>query len=93
MSLSLCLGVKIPLKTKKRRSNGDRIGQKRRYRRRIKHGIPKTQKLYFTIDGNFTNHPLAYCTYHHGVVTQGLMDTHKCVERLCPRLRIGDVYE
>ena len=83
MFLSLCLGVKIPLKTKKRRSNGDRIGQKRRYRRRIRHGIPKTKNLYFCIDGNFTYYPLAYCTYHHGVVTQGLMDTHTNVLSGC----------
>lgn len=53
----------------------------------------KTEHQYLSIDGNWTHHPMAYCTFHHGVLTQGLIDTHRCVQRNCARLRVGDVYE
>ena len=43
---------------------------------------------YRCIDGNWTKRPAAYCTYHHGVLTEALMKVHKCKERECKRLRL-----
>jgi len=52
----------------------------------MKSGVPKTKNLYWCVDGNYTNHPLAYCTFYHGVLTKGLMELHTCKERCCLRL-------
>lgn len=41
---------------------------------------------YRCIDNNWTYHPAAYCKYHQGVLTEGLMKTHRCRERKCKRL-------
>ena len=38
------------------------------------------------IDGNWTKHPVAFCWYHQGALTQNMMHTHKCCERGCRRL-------
>ena len=42
---------------------------------------------YKCIDGNWTWHPVAYCKYKKGVLTEGLIKTHHCRERKCPRLQ------
>lgn len=39
------------------------------------------------IDGNWTKRPAAYCTYHHGVLTEAMMKVHKCTQKECQRLR------
>ena len=39
------------------------------------------------IDGNWTKRPSAYCTYHHGVLTEAMMKVHKCTQKECQRLR------
>ena len=75
------------LKIKRKR----RLSQRRR--RKGNRGVRKTQKSYFAIDGNFTRHPVAYCTYYHGVLTNNLMNVHKCRARQCCRLREGDQYD
>ena len=33
---------------------------------------------YRAIDGNVLKHPVAYCAYHHGYLTNKLIKTHKC---------------
>lgn len=75
----------------KGRSRGNVKAQRKRKQQRQK--VPRTKNEYWCIDGNFTVHPLAYCTYYHGVLTQGLMDTHHCKEKGCHRLREGDSFE
>lgn len=68
----------MTLKNKHRnngKGKGNRKEQLKRRRKRQKNQVPKTKNSYWCIDGNFTNHPVAYCTYYHGVLTQGLMDT------------------
>ena len=42
---------------------------------------------YRLIDGNWAKEPVAYCTYHHGCLTEALMKVHKCKERECARLK------
>ena len=52
-----------------------------------RHGdVKKTEFEYLTIDGNWTNHPVAFCHYYRGALTRGLMHTHKCSEKNCRRL-------
>ena len=55
----------------------------------------KNQKMYEykCIDGNWTKHPVAFCTRYSGVLTKGLMKTHRCEERNCPRLKRGVEFE
>jgi len=48
---------------------------------------------YECIDGNFTFYPVAVCHWHKGVLTRGLMKTHRCKERKCPRLQEGVTFE
>lgn len=48
---------------------------------------PEEYWEYKCIDGNWTKRPVAYCTYKKGVLTEGLMKTHRCRERQCKRLR------
>lgn len=78
------------MKSDKRKGNWKE--QRKRRRRRLK-DQPKTKNFYWCVDGNLTNHPIAYCTYYHGVLTQGLLDTHGCRGRECVRLREGDTFE
>lgn len=42
--------------------------------------------FYKCIDGNWTYHPEAYCKARKGVLTKGLMKTHRCRERACMHL-------
>jgi hypothetical protein len=66
----------------------------KRKKRKWKHtGEKKCKYLYECIDGNMTYYPVAYCQYHDGVLTKGLMHTHRCHERHCKRLQEGDDYE
>lgn len=82
------LMVKMNLKI----SKGDRKGQLKRRRKRLK-GQKPTKYYYQCIDGNWTKYPVAYCLYHKGELTKGLMDTHRCKQRKCPRLCEGEIYE
>lgn len=41
-------------------------------------GVKRRKYQYQTIDGNWTFYHLAVCTYYKGVLTRGLMRTHKC---------------
>jgi len=53
---------------------------------------PRTKNDYECIDGNWTYHPAAYCTRYHGVLTEGLLNTHQCRIKQCRRL-IEDKWE
>ena len=57
--------------------------KKRTYRHS---GVPKTKYMYEMIDGNWTQHPVAFCHYYRGVLTRGLMHTHSCCDKQCKRL-------
>lgn len=62
---------------------GKKKKRKSRYRQT---GVPKTNKYYETIDGNWTNHPVAFCWHYKGALTGGMMHTHNCYDRQCKRL-------
>lgn len=48
---------------------------------------PEERWEYKLIDGNWSPRAVAYCTYHHGCMTEALMKVHKCRERQCKRLK------
>ena len=50
---------------------------------------PEERWEYRLIDGNWSPRAVAYCTYHHGYLTEPLMKVHKCRKRQCQRLRDG----
>ena len=45
---------------------------------------------WLTIDGNWTKHPVAYCKWYKGVLTEKLMKVHKCKKKQCKRLEYYD---
>lgn len=55
--------------------------------------VEKTKYEYRTVDGNWTNHPCAYCKRYHGVLTLGIMQTHKCKQINCCRLNTNIKFE
>lgn len=59
---------------------------KKRKRKNRHEGVPRTKEYYECIDGNWTNHPVAFCYYKKAALTRGLMNTHRCCERQCKRL-------
>jgi hypothetical protein len=73
--------VKINLKNKKKKHHSHHLGEKR------------CEFQYKCIDGNWTWFPAAYCEYYDGVLTVGLMKTHRCRKRKCPRLQEGVDFE
>ena len=54
-----------------------------------KNGEVKRQEIweYRLIDNNWTRHPVAYCRWYHGYLTEGLIKTHKCREKNCRRFQ------
>lgn len=48
---------------------------------------PEERWEYRLIDGNWSPRAVAYCTYHHGYLTEALMKVHGCKKRQCQRLR------
>lgn len=44
---------------------------------------------YRLIDNNWSTRAIAYCTYHHGYLTEALMKVHGCKKRKCQRLRVN----
>lgn len=68
------------------KGKGDiRSQRKRRKKRKLECTVScKYHAEFFeTIDGNFTNYPYAYCTYHDGWLTPNLTMTHNCVDKDC----------
>lgn len=58
-------------------------------RKKKKLCIPKGERMewqYKCIDGNWSYYPVAYCKYYDGVLTEGLIHTHRCREKECNRL-------
>lgn len=76
----------------KNRSKGNRKAQRKRRKERLKNKPPKSRYKVQLIDGNFTYYPIAYCKYHQAFMTEGLMATHRCVNRKCKRLIHGDLF-
>lgn len=65
------------------RNKGNRKAQRKRRIERFKN-LPKKQEYkYETIDGNLTYYPIAYCKHHGAWLTQGIADTHRCLQRKC----------
>lgn len=62
------------------------VGDDMKKRKNPHEGVPRTKEYYETIDGNWTNHPVAFCYRYRGALTRGLMHTHKCCDRDCKRL-------
>lgn len=59
-----------------------------------RHGdVPETKYYYETIDGNWTNHPVAFCHWYKGALTRNMMRTHGCCERGCKRLNKNYKFE
>ena len=65
---------------------GNRVKQKQKRKARLS----KLDKAQFDhavsrqlIDGNFSVYAMAYCPYYKGYLTQGLIDTHRCIKRGC----------
>lgn len=67
--------------------------QKKRKKRPKAPRGKRTEWLYRCIDGNWTYYPAAYCKYHQGVLTEGLLQTHRCRQRQCKRLDEGTEFE
>lgn len=68
------------------RSRGNRKEQAKRRRQRKKDLPVKQSQKYQLIDGNFTYYPAAYCKYHKGWLSVGLIQTHKCQKKGCPMM-------
>lgn len=75
------------------KNKGNRKAQQKRRRERLKHLPPKQPAKVQLIDGNWTFYPDAFCKAHGAYLTQGLIDTHRCVKRQCKGFRkvIDDV--
>ena len=59
-----------------------------RKRRKINNrGIPKQDKDYRLVDGNYSNQPYAYCCYHKGYMTKNQTTLHKCNKKNCEQLK------
>ena len=61
--------------------------KKRAYRHT---GVPKTKYKYETIDGNWIQHPVAFCYRYKGVLTRNTMHKYQCYERECKRLDMNN---
>jgi hypothetical protein len=70
-------------KTLKNRHKGDIKAQKKRRKERLKQRPKKSDVKVQLIDGNWSFYPVAFCVYHTGYLTQGLIDTHRCDKRNC----------
>lgn len=75
----------------KNRHKGNRKRQKKKRRERLKNLPPKQDVKFQLIDGNWSYYPVAECKCHSGFLTQGLMDTHRCMERKCSGLKVMSV--
>ena len=73
--------------TLKNKGKGNRKAQQKRRRNRWKNIPPKQDEPFQLIDGNWSFYPIGECSRYHGYLTQGLCDTHRCIERECQRFR------
>lgn len=70
---------------KQKRTHGNRQAQLARRRERMKNR-PAPGDHEILIDGNVSRYSVAYCTWHAGFLTIGLMETHECKISGCPYL-------
>lgn len=66
-------------------NKGNKIAQRKRRKERLKCRPKRRSHEYELIDGNYSFYPVAECKYHKAYLTQGLIDTHNCIERECKR--------
>lgn len=67
---------------------GDIKRQRQRRRQRSKSLPVRLDNEVELIDGNYTHYPVAYCGIHRAYLSQGLRDTHRCLQRHCKGYRI-----
>lgn len=72
---------------KNNNGKGNRKAQRQRRKERLKNRPPKQEFKVELIDGNYSFYPEGFCKYHGAFLTQGLLDTHRCLQRKCPRFR------
>lgn len=76
------------MKNRKSRHRGNVKAQEERRKERLKHLPPKQKEKHELIDGNFSYYPVAECRCHGAWLTQGLAETHRCVERQCSGYKV-----
>ena len=83
--------MKKTLKTNK----GNRTAQRARQRKRRKNRPTEQKHPVMLVDGNFSAFPVAYCKYYKAYLTQGLVETHRCLQRKCLKFRkvVGPIEE
>lgn len=69
------------------KGKGSIKAQHKRRKERLKNRPPKQDEKVLLIDGNFSFYPDGYCKYYGAFLTQGLIDTHRCLHRNCPRFK------
>lgn len=75
-----------PMKNKRHKGNWE-AQQKRRKKRLQNRPKPQKEKVQL-IDGNWSFYPVAECRCHGAYLTQGLVDTHRCIERQCSGFKV-----
>ncbi len=75
------------MRRRKKKGKGNRHKQWLRRKERMMQRPPKQKSRYRLIDGNVSRYPVAICEYHGGYLSSGLMETHRCRERKCARLK------
>ena len=78
--------MKITLKNK-HNGKGNVKAQRKRRKQRLKKLPERWDNEVLLIDGNFSFYPVAYCFRYKAFLTQGLLDTHRCDKRHCPKFR------
>ena len=72
---------------KNHKGKGNVKAQRKRRKKRLKELPERWDKEVLLIDGNSSFYPVAYCFHHEAFLTQGLVDTHRCDRRKCPKFR------
>lgn len=62
---------------------GNRKAQQKRRREREKNRPAYQPIKVELIDGNFSHFPRAFCKSHNAFLTDGLINTHKCLQKAC----------
>lgn len=63
-------------------SNGNVKAQRKRRKKNLQ-GLARTPTAYKCIDGNYSYYTVAYCNRKCAYLTNGLIHTHRCIERKC----------
>lgn len=62
--------------------------QSRRRNKVNNRGVPKQDFEYELVDGNWSDRPVAYCTYYKGYLTKNQAMRHNCIDKKCPHYHI-----